>query len=223
LIYKLLKSFTLLFILVPTLGKAQVSHSFGASIKAGTLLSFNKSVSRNLLGFEKNANAYYRMEPKNSIFGIHCIAGFTIKNYSFPFELNEVGLLHKSVNLGLMGLVKLKSTGALFMLGFTTNFLTYSHTEIHSTATNYYFGNDYLNSLQHSNKAQIDVCLEADQAIGEKQKFSIGFNISQNVNNIIKADFIYPYRDGNNVLSNLTVSKNIRPLSLALVLKYKIK
>lgn len=198
-------------------------HSFGLSIKAGTLLSFNKSVSRNLVGFEKNANIYYRFEPSSSVFGIHASAGFTVKRYAFPFEANEAILRQHMVSINLMAMLKLKHNGASLMVGFNADLLTYAHTEIYSTFTNYYYGDDYLNSLQHSNKTQMDVCAEIDQPIGLKQKFSVGLNISQNINKIIKADFIYPYHDSRNALSYLTVNKNLMPTAITVVLKYKIK
>jgi Outer membrane protein beta-barrel domain len=205
------------------INKLQAQHSFGVSIKSGTLLTFNPSVSRNLLGFEKNANAYYRFEPSSSVFGIHAAAGFTVKRYAFPFESSEAILRQNMVSISLMAMLKLKHNGARLMVGFNTGLLTYAHTEIHSTLTNYYYGDDYLNSLQHSNKTQVDVCVEIDQPIGVKQKFSVGLNISQNVNKIIKADFIYPYHDNRNALTYLTVNKNLMPTAVTVVLKYKIK
>ena len=185
-------------------------------------MTFNNSVNRHLIGFDKNAYAYYRFEPSNSVFGIQTGVGIALKRYVFPFEANEAFLRQNMVSASVMGLVKLKHNGARFLVGFTTGFLTYAQTELKSSINNYYLSNDYLNSLQHSNKLQLDVCVEVDQPIGLKQKFSVGLAYNQNVNNIITADFIYPYYDKSNRLTHLTVSKHVLPLSLGLVFKYKI-
>lgn len=197
-------------------------HSCGLGLRTGPLMTLSNSVNRHLIGFEKNAYAYYRFEPSNSVFGLQTGVGIALKRYVFPFDANEAFLRQNMISVSVMGMFKLKHNGARFLAGFSTGFLTYAQTELRSTINNYYFSNDYLNSLQHSNKFQIDVCLEVDQPIGLKQKFSVGLAYNQNVNNIITADFIYPYYDKSNRLTHLTVSKHILPLSLGLVLKYKI-
>lgn len=201
-------------------------HSTGASVNLGAISSFNRSVDHYLIGFEKNAGLWYRYQPTHAAFGLQTSLSFGLKNYVFRFEKNNAALLKQHmVNTTVMASIKLNKNGAQLLAGFNAALLTHSQTEFRYTGsnTNYYYSDNNLNALQHSNTFQVDVCLELDQGIGEKQNFMVGLNVAQNVNRILTADFKYIYHDTGGSLHYLQVSDNLCPLTASIVFRYKIK
>jgi hypothetical protein len=201
-------------------------HSTGANINFGTISSFNRSVDNYLIGFEKNIGCWYRYEPKKGAFGLQSTVSFNSKNYVFRFaQQSAIVLKQNLVDFGIAATLNLKHNGARFIAGFNTGLLTYSQTSTRYADGNrtYSYSDNELDKLQHSNKFQVDICLEADQPIGPKQKFMVGLMLTQNVNQILSADFTYSYHDNAGQISYLHVSSNLYPLTASIVFRYKIK
>jgi len=209
---------------------AKSQHSFGIQANASALISFNRSIDHYLIGFEKNVGAYYRFEPEHNLFGLHAALGWDIKNYHFRYDPNgyrvqtAVLLRQRLVMASLQTVIKLKNNGARLLFGFNAGFMARAQTEVTSQYSNttYYYSDDALNALQHTNSFQVDACIGVDQPIGLKQKFMVGLALNQNINRVLSADFVYPYYNSTNRLTYLHVSKNLYPIAASLVLRYRI-